>query len=169
MSNATLRNNFDSCVTLYQDFIKQTTKSSKTTPTVGISELKISAGGSKRKSEAVEDRYYTKAEYNALSANDKKELAAKRLKRGHKPGAKDSKISKTYKSYKGKTNADVIKTLKPSNVESRSLQSKRLLPTMDRRTRTKPLPMIYRKAIRQVRSGLATRLKSNSGTELTRP
>jgi hypothetical protein len=61
----------------------------------------------------VEDRYYTKAEKDVLSANAKKELAAKRLKRGHKPGAKDSKISKTSKSNKeGKTNSDVIKTLK---------------------------------------------------------
>ena len=64
---------------------------------MGISELKTSAAGAKRKFDAVEDRYYTKAEYDALSADGKKELAAKRLKRGHKPGAKDSKISKTYK------------------------------------------------------------------------
>ena len=110
MSDATLRNDFDACVTLYQDFIKQTTKS-KPAATVGISELKTSAGGTKRKSEAVEDRYYTKAEYDALSAEAKRELAAKRLKRGHKPGAKDSKISKGTKP-KGKTNADVIKNLK---------------------------------------------------------
>ena len=38
-------------------------------------------------------------------------MAAKRLKRGHKPGAKDSKTSKGTKS-KGNTNADVIKNLK---------------------------------------------------------
>jgi hypothetical protein len=74
---------------------------------VGISKLKTSAGGT---SEAVEDHYYTKAEYGALSADAKKELAAKRLKRGHRPGAKDCKISKSN-SNKGKTNADVIKTL----------------------------------------------------------
>ena len=61
----------------------------------------------------MEDRYYTKAEYDALSADDKKELAAKRLKRGHKPGAKDSKLSKGTKTKsKSKSNADVIKTLK---------------------------------------------------------
>jgi hypothetical protein len=111
MSDASLCNDFDSCVTLYQDFIKQTFKS-KLTPTVGISALKPSAAGTKRKSEAVEDRYYSKAEKDVLSADAKKELAAKRLKRGHKPGAKDSKISKTSKSNKGKTNADVIKTVK---------------------------------------------------------
>jgi hypothetical protein len=110
MSDASLRNDFDSCVTLYQDFIKQTFKS-KSTPTVGISELKTSASGTKRKSE-VEDRYYTKTEYDALSADAKKELAAKRLKRGHKPGAKDSKISKGASKTKSKSNADVMKTLK---------------------------------------------------------
>lgn len=109
MSDATLRNDFDACVTLYQDFIKQTAKS-KTTPTVGISELKTSTG-TKRKSDTIKDRYYTKAEYDALSASDKKELASKRLKRGHKPGAKDSKVKKVNKS-KGNTNADVIKNLK---------------------------------------------------------
>ena len=111
VSDTTLRNVFDACVTLYQDFIKQTAKS-ETTPTVGISELKTNAGGTKRKSAAdVEDRYNTKAEYNALSVDQKKELAAKRLKRGHKPGAKDSKTSKGTKS-KGNTNADVIQNLK---------------------------------------------------------
>ena len=111
MSDATLCNDFDACVTLSRDFIKQTAKSNMT-PTLGISELKTSAGGTKRKSAAgVEDGYYTKLKYNALSADQKKDLAAKRLKRVHKPGAKDSKTSKGTKS-KGKTNADVIKNLK---------------------------------------------------------
>ena len=87
MSDAGLQNNFDACVTLCQDFIKQTVKS-KTTPTVGISEVKTSAG--KRKSEAVDDCYYTKSEYDALSREAKRELATKRLKGGHKPDAKDS-------------------------------------------------------------------------------
>jgi len=108
ISDATLRNDFDACVTLYQDFIKQTFKS-KPTSTVNISQVKTNAG--KRKSVAVEDRYYTKAEYAALSADEKKELASKRLKRGHKPGAKDSTVAKPKKA-KGKTNADVIKNLK---------------------------------------------------------
>ena len=112
MSDASLRNDFDSCVPLCTRISLSRLFKSKSTSTVGISELKTSAGGTKRKSEAVlEDRYYTKAEYDALSADAKKELAAKRLKRGHKPGAKDSKISKS-RSNKGKTNADVIKTLK---------------------------------------------------------
>ncbi|KAI2507210.1 hypothetical protein MHU86_7167 [Fragilaria crotonensis] len=95
MSDERLRVDFDSCVTLYQDYIRQTSKG-KTNATVNISELKT--GGNKRKHDAVEDRYYTKDEYNALTPEQKKELASKRLKRGHKPGAKDSKV----KGSKGK-------------------------------------------------------------------
>lgn len=111
MSDAALRNDFDACVTLYQDFIKQTSKGKAANPTVNVSNVKTNTSGSKRKSDSVEDRYYTKAEYDALSADAKRELAAKRLKRGHKPGAKDSRVTKGAKS-KEKTNADVIKNLK---------------------------------------------------------
>lgn len=89
MSDEQLRSNFDGCVTLYQDYMRQTTKT-KSSNTVNISEVKV---GSKRKHDAVvEDPYYTKDEYNALSSEQKKELAQKRVKRGHKPGAKDSKV-----------------------------------------------------------------------------
>jgi hypothetical protein len=109
MSDATLRNDFDACVTLYQDFIRQSVKI-KSNPTVGISGFKTVSSG-KRKFDSVEDRYYTKAEYDALSANAKKELAAKRAKRGHMPGTKDSKTTKGAKA-KGKANANVIKNLK---------------------------------------------------------
>ena len=109
MSDANLlRNNFDACVTLYQDFIKQTAQATSN-PTVGISELKTSS--SKCKNDAIEDRNYTNSECDALSRNTKRELAAKHLKRGHKTGARDSKTSKGPKS-KGNTNADVIKNLK---------------------------------------------------------
>lgn len=115
MSDVMLRNDFDACVTLYQDFIKQTTKS-KSNPTVGIAELKTSGGKRKGNATAIEDRYYTKAEYNALDPAQKRELASKRLKRGHKPGAKDSKVigKKTGSSAEKikSHNADVIKNLK---------------------------------------------------------
>ena len=109
MSDADLRNDFDACVTLYQDFIKQTSKS-KSNPTVGI--LEIKTGGPKRKSDAISDCYYTKAEYEALDASKKKELASKRLKRDHKPGAKDSKVVKNKTKDSNKANDDVIKNLK---------------------------------------------------------
>ena len=69
--------------------------------------------GTKRKADHVEDRYYTKEEYNALTASQKKELAAKRLKRGHKPGEKDSKV-RFGKGQQG-DKKDVIRNLKAVN------------------------------------------------------
>lgn len=109
MSDERLRVDFDACVTLYQDYIRQTAKG-KPNSSVNISELKTSGG--KRKSEAIEDRYYTKEEYAALSPEQKKELASKRLKRGHKPGAKDSKVKGAGNK---KSNTEVIKNLKAMN------------------------------------------------------
>lgn len=96
MSDATLRNEFDACVTLNQDFIKQTSRS-KTPSTVGISEGRTNTGGIKRKCKNIEDRYFTKSEYDALTADAKQELASKRLKRGHKPGAKDGQVTNSPK------------------------------------------------------------------------
>jgi hypothetical protein len=103
MSDAVLRNDFDACVTLYQDFIKQTASKTKGNPTnVNISEVKVHSG-SKRKRDEAEDRYYTKAEYAALTPAQKNDLAEKRKKRGHTPGAKDSKTSKDSKSKSGES------------------------------------------------------------------
>lgn len=112
MSDERLRSDFDACVTLYQDYIRQTSKSKSSANTVNISEVKTH--GTKRKVGAIEDRYYTKEEYNELSPDQKKELAAKRLKRGHKPGAKDSKVKGTGGGTK-QSNKDVIKNLKAMN------------------------------------------------------
>ncbi|KAI2510102.1 hypothetical protein MHU86_4269 [Fragilaria crotonensis] len=116
MSDATLRNDFDACVTLYQDFIKQTGSKTKGNPNVNISEVKVHTGGKRKRSDEAEDRYYTKSEYDALSPAQKKDLAAKRLKRGHKPGAKDSKTKRDKDVGKGKNDAKgVIKNLKAVN------------------------------------------------------
>ena len=82
-----VRSDFDSCVTLYQDYIRQTSKTTGN-PTVNISSMNKTG---KRKFEPVEDRYYTKEEYASLTPEQKKDLASKRHKRGHKPGARDSK------------------------------------------------------------------------------
>ena len=107
MSDPILRTDFDACVTLYQDYIKQTSKTKTAANTINISELKTG----KRKFEKVEDRYYTKEEYAALTPDQKKELASKRTKRGHKPGDKDSKVIK-----KAKPNPkNVISNLKQVN------------------------------------------------------
>ncbi|KAI2494465.1 hypothetical protein MHU86_20074 [Fragilaria crotonensis] len=113
MSDERLRSDFDACVTLYQDYIRQTSKSKVSANTVNISEVKTH--GNKRKAGAIEDRYYTKEEYNDLTPDQKKELAAKRLKRGHKPGAKDSKVKGTGGSGTKQSNKDVIKNLKAVN------------------------------------------------------
>ncbi|KAI2496193.1 hypothetical protein MHU86_18332 [Fragilaria crotonensis] len=110
MSDERLRSDFDLCVTLYQDYIRQTSKS-KTNATVNISEMK---SGSKRKIDSIEDRYYTKEEYHSLTPEQKKDLASKRLKRGHKPGAKDSKV-KGAKPQDKPTGKEVIKNLKAVN------------------------------------------------------
>jgi hypothetical protein len=106
MSEERLRNDFDSCVTLYQDYIRQTSKSKTAANTVNISELKTG----KRKFEQVEDRYYTKEEYASLTPDQKKELASKRTKRGHKPGDKDSKV--VGKAKTKTTTKDVIHNIK---------------------------------------------------------
>ena len=119
MSDAALRNDFDACVTLYQDFIKQTASKTKGSPSnVNISEVKVHSGN-KRKRDEAEDRYYTKAEYAALTSAQKKDLAEKRKKRGHTPGAKDSKTGKDSKSksggeFKPKTMAKDLKALNRS-------------------------------------------------------
>ena len=106
MLDEKLGNDFDLCATLYQDYIRQTSKA-KTNATVDISELKT---GGKRKLDAIEDRYYTKEEYTScLTPDQKKVLASKRLKRGHKPSAKDSKV----KGAKAKSDKkDVMKNIK---------------------------------------------------------
>jgi hypothetical protein len=88
MSDKRLQRHFDWCVILNQDYIRQTSKG-KTAASVDIAELKT--GGGKRKFEAVKNRYYTKEEYNSLTPDQKKDLASKRLQRGHRPGAKDNK------------------------------------------------------------------------------
>ncbi len=79
---------------------------------MNISEVKVHSGG-KRKSDDAEYRYYTKAEYVALTPAQKKDLAAKRKKRGHTPGAKDSK-AKDSKSKAGGTKP-MVKNLKALN------------------------------------------------------
>ena len=113
MSDGTLRNNFDACVTLYQDFIKRTASKVKGKPNVNISEVKVHTGKHKA-SDTAEDKYYTQAEYAALSPLQCKDLAEKCLKRGHIKGVKDSKVIKGKKE-KGKTtyspSKDVIKKI----------------------------------------------------------
>lgn len=88
MSDARLRSDFDACVTLFQDFIRQVQAGQP--KTLQISSVSADGGHGKRKATEVEDRYYTKQEYQALSQEQKKALRDKRLKRkGSKSEAKD--------------------------------------------------------------------------------
>ena len=102
LSNTTLRNNFDACVNLFQDFIHQ--NKSLSTPR----DANISALGTKRPPDpdldeskadmTIPDRYYTEKEYQALSAEQKLGLKIKRSKRGHVPGSKSSKKPRKIKA-----------------------------------------------------------------------
>jgi hypothetical protein len=62
MSDERLLSNFGACGTLYQDFIRQTSKSRTSSAMVTTSEVKV--GGKRKASGAVEDRYCTKEKYN---------------------------------------------------------------------------------------------------------
>ena len=79
LASALLRNDFDSCVNLYKDFISQM-KSTSNQP-----ELNISSVG---KEGILQYRYYTKDEYDTLSPEQKSALRDKRKARGHKRGEK---------------------------------------------------------------------------------
>ena len=113
MSDAALHQDFDACVNLYKDFIKQKSASS-TTHDSTIASFKSSGGskggngggnggGNKRGGQhnvtpdmSMEDRYYSKKEYDALSPAKKAGLRAVREKRGH-VGNKNNKSSKRPK------------------------------------------------------------------------
>ena len=91
LSTARLRTDFDSCVSLYKDYIKQSKVASGGGP-----ELQIAAVGTHHQNPkgkgskggtgiVVEDRYYTAAEYGKFDANDRKRLSDLRSARGHVP------------------------------------------------------------------------------------
>ena len=93
MSDAALRTDFEACVNLYKDFIKQS--SALQNPVIGIS----AATTKKRKAASfeddlqgveVEDRYYSNKEYKKLSSEQKAKLKSMRDERGAK-GKKSKK------------------------------------------------------------------------------
>ena len=106
MSDAALRTDFEAYVTLYKDFIKQSTALQN--PTIGISATTVSK---KRKSVSfemdqddveVEDRYYSNKEYSKLSSDQKAKLKALREARGGK-GKKRQKKDPTTSTMKKMT------------------------------------------------------------------
>jgi hypothetical protein len=111
-------------------FIKQTASKTKGNPNVNISEVKVHTG--KRKaSDTAEDRYYTQAEYAALSPSQRKDLAEKRLKRGHTKGAKDSKVTKKKGNTTGSPSKEVINRIVNRTVAQLSKKAEQSTPNDD--------------------------------------
>ena len=87
-----LQNNFDDCVTLFQDFInnkRTATTRTSTIASIGTKRMRQEGGGMDTEPNmSVDDRYYTGKEYAMLSKAKKLGLKLKRQKCGHKPGNK---------------------------------------------------------------------------------
>ena len=89
LSDATLRSDFEGCVNLFQDFIQQSPSEDRESTiaafrTGGYKGGNNGGGGGEVKPDmSVEDRYYTKAEYEKLSPAKKLGLKRKRESRGH--------------------------------------------------------------------------------------
>ena len=94
LSDATLRSDFEACVNLFQDFIKQSPSEERES---NIAAMKTGynktggGGGDAKPDMSVEDRYYTKAEYDKLSPAKKLGLKRERDARGHKTKSKPNK------------------------------------------------------------------------------
>ena len=98
MSDAQLRNDFDASVNLFQDFIEQTRSMQTKEVTIAALKSTSSTKGNDTKSSiqpdmTVEDTYYSRKDYAALSAAKKLGLKIKRENRGHISKGKDRKSS----------------------------------------------------------------------------
>jgi hypothetical protein len=94
MASPSLRDNFAATVELYYTFIKQLKAE---TPQLNVSEVSFARGKAGKNSYwklhstgmsnvsnyAVDDRFFEKHEYNALTPDQKNTLRLKRLKHGH--------------------------------------------------------------------------------------
>ena len=128
MASATLRQDFDACVTLFKDFLAQS-QTSTNVQQHNISEVSTKRPGNDKKGE-VEDRYYTSQEYKALTNAQKLALMKKREKRGHtgKPGDKGkSKLEKEISNLKRNISMlkqakqdDTVTTANSSDTETES-------------------------------------------------
>ena len=122
LSDANLRSDFDNCVNLFQDFIKQSAREPRQSNISAINRNLRGQSRSENKNKSdydnleadmsVEDRYYSREEYAKLSANKKKGPSIKRNKRGHKPGAQSSKVipKKGRKTYQKRTVSAISRT-----------------------------------------------------------
>ena len=108
MSDATLRNDCQACVNLFQDFIQQRSSNELKESAISALHTDTSANGGNKRDRgdrkpsdmekykdvqpdmSVEDRCYTFKEHKELLLAKQHGLALKRQKRGHKPGTKTS-------------------------------------------------------------------------------
>jgi len=99
LSTAGMRQNFDNCVNLFQDFIRNAPSSDSRSSTVAKMHTHTSnAGDDGAVDMAVDDRYYNQKEWRNLSAAKKRGLALKRKKReGNKGKGKQGKQGKQGK------------------------------------------------------------------------
>lgn len=102
-ADSSLRNDFDRCVNLFQDFIKQRQEATGPTRQSNISAVNLARGPNDydkvEPDMSVEDRYYSRDEYKKLSASKKKGLSIKRERRGHKRGSKSAKHKTQGKEF----------------------------------------------------------------------
>ena len=110
-----LLENFDECVRLYTDYIKETTKGKNPSDLniagLNISGAEMTASGTKAGGKKVEDRYYGHKEYVTLNAEQKKTLDDMRKARGHVKGDKTggNKRGRQHKGDKGNESKTVKK------------------------------------------------------------
>jgi len=112
MASADLRKDFDACVNLFQDFIKQNTpnRTSNISAVNVTKNYKSGDNGSLEDTQpdmTVEDWYYTRKEYNKLTMAQRKGLDLKRKKRGHQKGSKDSTVKRPPGNGKRLSNQEV--------------------------------------------------------------
>jgi len=89
LATARLRGDFETCVTLFKDVLKQNPgefQRNANISAVGRRESDQAAWNAVKPDMTVAERYYTKAEYDALTLAQRKGLMAKRKARGKTPG-----------------------------------------------------------------------------------
>ena len=101
LASPALRNDFDGCVNLFTDFIKQKSANHVVEHNVSATKTTASSGGGGGK-DIVEDRYYKAPEYRKLSKAQKKRLAEIRADRGDSPKRRrtDGGTNKWAKNFK---------------------------------------------------------------------
>ena len=96
MSSPELKLDFDSCVNLYRDYIQSQIGRRGVNPALNIARISTGDAGA----EDVEDRYYTRAEYNKLTPDQKLALKRRREARGGGDASGNNKGKRGFKRKK---------------------------------------------------------------------